>query len=1294
MQGDGDGHTAVPRGDTEVAPGDHGVGVASRGDTEVAPGERGHGADEPLLSVVIPVHNVAPYLAECLDSVLAQDVDDLEVWCIDDGSTDHSADIAARYAERDPRLHLVRQANAGLGATRNRGAELATGRYLAFLDSDDLVPPRAYQRMLAAIEGSGSDLVTGDIRRLTSVGLRPSPTFSPLYHPARSATHVTRDHALLQDRIAPNKLYRRAFWVEQGLAFPTGVLHEDIAVVLRAHVLARQVEVLDQVVYVWRIRQGVDRSITQRRLEERALVDRVAAVSEVSALLAERDLTELRRAYDHRVLTDDLVLHAQLLDRADPAYVERFMTEARGFLQRAAAGALEEASAFERLRWYLIDRGDAEGVVTLARHHHIDPAGRPAQRRGRGGRERLVADLPTEQVRTRVPRRLHRMDAEVSLVTGVTGLAFDGHRLVIDGFAALSHGDTVASGDQELRLWVKDLGSGTTLELPVVPEPRPEASRPPPRVHDRRGGGFRARLDLTALTSRWERGTTRWRLHAEVRAAGLVRRGPVAGVATGPPRRPPTREIGRLRVGARVDQDALDVVVASRPVRLVAAVVVEGQLELTLDSRRQLTGLRMTTPAGEDREVAVTPVDPAQHEAGVSGPAQRAAAAPDGSLWRARVDPVALASSVGVDAPRSVTLQAVDERGRTARLSADHGVEHAIVAVVRGAVALEISRYGYASLVCSPPVVHVDGAEVAGARATLVARTVGADARRLRAGLVARDRHDPRELTVELVSDDRVRLHIDPAALTRSRGVHELSVRLLPPGVVGSAPEDTDGVPEARVRTTRRLTTSLPVPLPGTLLPTTLTDRSWHRLAVEVTDDLAPDERTRGEQRRLWAEVTGTDPAPRPTGGLGARVTRGGGGAGPRRPATGRQRPPARELTDGIVVLAGGGRSTGGCPRAVAEALHHADPELPLWWAVDQRSIEPPAWATPVAVGSRAWLEVLARARGIVADSPLPEAMVRARDQRVVRCWDGTPVRPVGGRGPGVRGAEQPADAHRAWSHLVAAGDHAAEVLTDAFQLGVDGGIELLAVGLPRHDVLTDTAARAARRAGARAALGVGAADQLVVHLPTWADGARHPGGRLRRIDDLDLRDVARRVRSAVERGSGGGRAHLAVRAHPAVVDTFAELDGEPGVTDVRGDVEVTDLLLAADVVLAHHSSVVLEASRVGVPVVLHEPTGHGLASQLGAPSLDLIATARPARVTTTPTEAVAALRELLSASASSRGGAAGHDAPQAGVVGPAAAQPGAGGPGAAGAGDTGATRHLEVGQGQAAQRVAEVLLG
>lgn len=306
---------------------------------------------KPRLSVVVPVHNVEDYLQECLDSLADQSLRDIEVVLVDDGSTDRSGAIAADFAARDERFRCVRRPNAGLSAARNTGVAHTTPGvpYLAFADSDDLVVPDAYERMLASLESTGSDLVTGNVWRLNDRGRQQAWQYRWLTAD-RPRTHITRDAGLLADRVAWNKVFRRSFWDRHAFTFPVGRLYEDTPVMIPAHYLAGSVDVLHRHVYYWRVREG---SITRRRTDVRGVRDRIAACEQVSAFLADRDPVQ-RLRYDASCLRDDFVYFLEGLPMGGPAYRSAFMEDAGAFLDRAGDAAVAGLPAEARVRWRLV----------------------------------------------------------------------------------------------------------------------------------------------------------------------------------------------------------------------------------------------------------------------------------------------------------------------------------------------------------------------------------------------------------------------------------------------------------------------------------------------------------------------------------------------------------------------------------------------------------------------------------------------------------------------------------------------------------------------------------------------------------------------------------------------------------------------------------------------------------------------------------------------------------------------------------------------------------------------------
>ena len=114
------------------------------------------------ISVLIPVYNVEDYLERCLDSVIGQIFSDLEILCVDDGSTDRSGEILDRYAEQDKRLRVIHKENSGYGSSMNLALSLSSGTYIGIVESDDYIEPDMYEKMYEAITYNRLDFVKTD----------------------------------------------------------------------------------------------------------------------------------------------------------------------------------------------------------------------------------------------------------------------------------------------------------------------------------------------------------------------------------------------------------------------------------------------------------------------------------------------------------------------------------------------------------------------------------------------------------------------------------------------------------------------------------------------------------------------------------------------------------------------------------------------------------------------------------------------------------------------------------------------------------------------------------------------------------------------------------------------------------------------------------------------------------------------------------------------------------------------------------------------------------------------------
>ena len=204
------------------------------------------------LSVAIPVFNAARYLRECLDSLLAQSMRDMEIICVDDGSTDESGAILSEYAKRDGRIRLVTQQNAGQGAARNRGLEIAHGEYVYFMDADDeLAAPDALERLVAVAGADRLDVVLFDAETRVDEGLTVSSAIvrADGYIRRRDYSSIREGRALLAQLVKNNEytvspylaLYRRSFLSAAAIRFPSEpIFYEDNIFMTRVMLAAKR----------------------------------------------------------------------------------------------------------------------------------------------------------------------------------------------------------------------------------------------------------------------------------------------------------------------------------------------------------------------------------------------------------------------------------------------------------------------------------------------------------------------------------------------------------------------------------------------------------------------------------------------------------------------------------------------------------------------------------------------------------------------------------------------------------------------------------------------------------------------------------------------------------------------------------------------------------------------------------------------------------------------------------------------------------------------------------------------
>ena len=287
----------------------------------------------PEVSVIIPVYNVAPYLPQCLDSVLGQTFADLEVLCVDDGSTDASPEILDAYARKDHRLRVFSQEHGGPARARNLALTRAAGKYIAFVDGDDYLSPETLAQTVPLLTCEVDYVCFGakvfgqaSVSRFRRESLYCNPKYKGLIEVNEAVIKGTDVHLW-------NKIFRRSLIARHGLSFPDGLFYQDAFFTLAYLLLCHRGCYLPERFYHYRLRPGSTMGQTHRGDFERAS-DHLLVIRELFRFMKVQGLLTGREAF----LADYMAHYFYLTLKYAPA-------EARPKIEALAGQFIEEIEA-------------------------------------------------------------------------------------------------------------------------------------------------------------------------------------------------------------------------------------------------------------------------------------------------------------------------------------------------------------------------------------------------------------------------------------------------------------------------------------------------------------------------------------------------------------------------------------------------------------------------------------------------------------------------------------------------------------------------------------------------------------------------------------------------------------------------------------------------------------------------------------------------------------------------------------------------------------------------------------
>ena len=247
-----------------------------------------------VISVIVPVYNVAAYLPECVRSILSQDYPDLEVILIDDGSTDGSGRLCDELAAGDSRVKVIHQPNGGAASAKNAGLRIAGGTYLSFVDSDDFLEPNVYGYMVRTLEKTGADAVEFGFR---DVYVGKTEAQIP-----QSAVLTAREYLLRFPNdwhcaLLWNKLYRRKLF--DGIFFEEGHRIDDEYFTYRGFLGEGKVVVDERIIYNYRKRASG--AMNNPAAAEQLILDKLDCIVKRRELVCSR-CPELKPVFDENYL--------------------------------------------------------------------------------------------------------------------------------------------------------------------------------------------------------------------------------------------------------------------------------------------------------------------------------------------------------------------------------------------------------------------------------------------------------------------------------------------------------------------------------------------------------------------------------------------------------------------------------------------------------------------------------------------------------------------------------------------------------------------------------------------------------------------------------------------------------------------------------------------------------------------------------------------------------------------------------------------------------------------------------
>lgn len=315
--------------------------------------------DNPKISIIVPVYNTANYLEECLDSLINQSLEEIEIICIDDKSEDDSPKILEKYASSDKRIKLLyNKENTGQALARNIALKSVKGEYVSFMDSDDKIDLDAYEKVLNFSEENNLDMVLFNVVRFDRKGIiGGSELHEKSIQKLNSNTNILENNEFVYDTSPCNKLIKTSLIEENNIEF-VDRLYEDLLFSMELFTSTDSVGVLPDVKYYWRRRRDKsNKSTTQNRTNKKNIADRIFIINQIEELFKSNEkYNSLLDSYHFKLLEIDYRLFIDQIDIGDEEYKEFILNNIKPIIETYPKELFSHLSMINKIKYeFLIE---------------------------------------------------------------------------------------------------------------------------------------------------------------------------------------------------------------------------------------------------------------------------------------------------------------------------------------------------------------------------------------------------------------------------------------------------------------------------------------------------------------------------------------------------------------------------------------------------------------------------------------------------------------------------------------------------------------------------------------------------------------------------------------------------------------------------------------------------------------------------------------------------------------------------------------------------------------------------